>query len=100
MKLNDSQAVILGGYGGNSKKSLFVNLINFEMTPGPKMNSERYAFACTVFESQAHEGRPVIIVAGSETGTGKTTEILDYTVENAEWNEREYTDRNNFEDSY
>ena len=89
VKLNDSQAVILGGYGGNSKKSLFVNLINFEMTPGPKMNNEMYAFACTVFESQAHEGRPVIIVVGSETGTGKTTEILDYTVENAEWNKRE-----------
>ena len=89
MKLNDSQAVILGGYGGNSKKSLFVNLINFEMTPGPKMNNERYAFACTVFESQAHEGRFVIIVAGSQIGPGKTTEILDYTIENHVWEESE-----------
>ena len=60
------------------------------MTPGPKMKNERYAFACTVFESQAHEGRPVIIVVGETgTGTGITTEILDYTIENAEWNQGE-----------
>ena len=89
MKLNDNQAVILGGYGVNSKKTLFINLINFEMTPGPKMSNERYAFACTVFDSQAHEGRSVIIVTGSQTGTGKTTEILDYAVENAKWKESE-----------
>ena len=89
MKLNDSQAVILGGYGVNSKNTLFINLVNFEMTSGPKMNNEWYAFACTVFESQAHEGRPVIIVAGSQIGTGKTTEILDYTIENAVWEESE-----------
>ena len=54
MKLTDSQAVILGGYGLNSKKTLFINLVNFEMTSGPKMDTEKYAFACTVFESQAH----------------------------------------------
>ena len=59
------------------------------MTPGPKLGTEMYALACTVFESQAHERRPVIIVAGSGTGTGKTTEILDYTIENAVWEERE-----------
>ena len=87
MKLTDSQAVILGGYGVNSKKTLFINLVNFEMTPGPKMNTEKYAFACTVFESQAHQGRSVIIVAGSQIGTGKTTEILDYTIETAVWEE-------------
>ena len=87
MKLNDSQAIILGGYGVNSKKTLFINLVNFEMTPGPKMNTEKYAFACTVFESQAHEGRSVIIVTGSQIGTGKTTEILDYTIETAVWEE-------------
>ena len=87
MKLNDNQAVILGGYGVNSKKTLFINLVNFAMTPGPKMNTEKYAFACTVFESQAHEGRSVILVAGSQIGTGKTTEILDYTIENSVWEE-------------
>ena len=58
------------------------------MTPGPKMSDERYAFACTVFRSEAHEGRPVLVVAGSATGTGRTTEILDYTVDNAVWEER------------
>ena len=89
MKLNDSQAIILGGYGVNSKKTLFINLVNFEMTPGPKMNTEKYVFACTVFESQAHEGRSVIIVAGSQIGTWKTTEILDYTIESAVWEESE-----------
>ena len=89
MKLTDSQAVILGGYGVNSKKTLFINLVNYEMTPGPKMISEKYAFACTVFESQAYEGRLVIIVAGSQIGPGKTTEILDYTTENAVWEESE-----------
>ena len=89
MKLNDSQAVILGGYGVNSKNTLFINLVNFDMTPGPKMNNEWYAFACTVFDSQAHEGRSIIIVAGSQIGIGKTTEILDYTIENPVWEESE-----------
>ena len=89
MKLTDSQAVILGGYGLNSQKTLFINLVNFEMTSGPKMNTEKYAFACTVFESQAHYGRLVIIVAGSQIGIGKTTEILDYTIENPVWEESE-----------
>ena len=54
MKLTDSQAVILGGYGLNSQKTLFINLVNFEMTSSPKMNTEKYDFACTVFQSQAH----------------------------------------------
>ena len=88
MKLNDSQAVILGGYGGNSKKTLFINLVNFEMTPGPKINHEIYAFACTVFQSQAHEGRSVIIIAGSSVGFGNP-EILDFTIDNAVWIESE-----------
>ena len=61
MKLQNDLAVILGGYGGNSKITLFVNLTTFEMTPGPKMKHERYAFGCTTFKSRAHEGRPVII---------------------------------------
>ena len=88
MKLKNDLAVILGGYGGNSKSTLFVNLTTFEMSPGPKMKSERYAFACTTFNSQAHEKRPVIIVVGSETGTGDSAAILDYTKENSKWDER------------
>ena len=88
MKLKEDLAVILGGYGGMSKITLFVNLTTFEMTPGPKMKHERYSFACTTFKSRAHEERPVIVVAGSQTGTGRTVAILDYTLEDSEWEKR------------
>ena len=83
--MNDGRAVILGGYGGITKNTLMVNLTDFEMTSGAKMNYERYAFACVTFDSPSHEGRPVIVVAGSATGTGKTAEIWDYSVENSKW---------------
>ena len=85
MKLNDGQAVILGGYGGVSKSTLMVNLTDFVMTSGAKMNHERYAFACVTFHSPSHEGRPVIVVAGSNTGNGKTAEIWDYSIEDSRW---------------
>ena len=77
MKLKEDLAVILGGYGGM-----------YKITPGPKMKHERYAFACTTFKSRAHEGQPVIVVAGSQTGTGRTAAILDYTLEDSEWEKR------------
>ena len=46
----------------------------------------RYHSACTTFSSALHDGRQVIIVAGSWSGSGvKTAEILDFTKEGASW---------------
>merc|ERR1712062_508427 len=48
----------------------------------------RRAHACTIFNSPAHNGRPVAIVAGSYGGSGmKTAEILDFTQEGSSWQE-------------
>ena len=52
-----------------------------------KMLHKRRSHACTIFNSELHEGRPVVIVAGAWSGSGsKTAEILDYTNEGT-WQE-------------
>ena len=50
------------------------------------MVHSRIYHACTTFSSVLHDGRPIIIVAGSWYGSGsKTAEILDFTKEGASW---------------
>ena len=50
------------------------------------MVHSRHVHACTTFSSVLHDGRQVIIVAGSWYGSGsKTAEILDFTKEGASW---------------
>ena len=52
------------------------------------MQHERGDFGCTIFMSMLHDGRPVIIVAGSWSGSGSNTaEIFDFTKEGATWQE-------------
>ena len=44
--------------------------------------------ACTIFNSPAHNGRPVAIVAGSYAYSGlNTAEIWDFTQEGSSWQE-------------
>ena len=50
------------------------------------MVHSRIYHACTTFSSALHDGRPIIIVAGSWYGSGsKTAEILDFTKEGTSW---------------
>ena len=56
----------------------------------PSMVYKRSNAACTVFNSSLHGGRPVLIVVGSsDSYVSNTSEILDYTVANASWQEIE-----------
>ena len=44
--------------------------------------------ACTLFKSALHDERPIIIVAGSNDGSGeKTAEVWDFTQEGTSWQE-------------
>jgi len=49
---------------------------------------ERRNFACTIFKSSAHNGRPVAIAAGSISGQGADkAEIWDFSQEGTTWQE-------------
>ena len=50
---------------------------------GPTLKHKRYYHACSIFSSQLHNGRPVVLAAGGAYEA--TTELLDYTQENAKW---------------
>jgi hypothetical protein len=45
---------------------------------GPKLNKGRYGHACGVFNSSAHQGRTVAIVAGGYYTS--SVEILDFAM--------------------
>ena len=56
-----------------------------EMKP---MVHKRRSHACTIFNSALHGGRPIMIVAGSNSGSGeKTSEIWDFTKADTSWQE-------------
>ena len=60
--------------------------INNKPLEGEPMVHARNMHACSTFSSALHDGRPIIIVAGSWTGSGpKTAEILDFTKEGTSW---------------
>ena len=62
-------------------------------TDGPFMLFDRSYAACTLFYSQKHGNRPVILAAGgagdSIIGDSKTAEVFDYTVSNS-WEESKH----------
>ena len=50
------------------------------------MVHSRWNHACTTFSSALHDGRPIIIVAGSGSkSASKSAEILDFTKEGTSW---------------
>ena len=54
---------------------------------GPKMNFVRAYFSCGIFQSSAHNGHPILVVAGGsrlESGS-KTSEYWDFTVPGSQW---------------
>ena len=76
--VNSSTAMILGGYDGSSnvKSTYFLNLNNFKVTDGPKMQERRSYLGCAVFE---HNKRKFVIAAGG--WNLKSTEILNLDTE-------------------
>ena len=54
----------------------------------PSLKKDRSWASCTVFYSQFHNGRPVVLVAGGYEDHGRdgeTAELFDFTNPNAEW---------------
>lgn len=77
--LHDSKVIIIGAWASSS---LFKNVLVFDpaensYTTGPSMNSERRLSACTLFHSDLHNGRPVVLSAGGYKQA--TAELYDYT---------------------
>ena len=87
-----TNSLISGGYTNNGRtntvlkyKTSDINENPMEMEP---MVHARYHHACTIFNSPAHNGRPVAIVAGGQPSSAyKTAEILDFTQEGSSWQE-------------
>ena len=53
---------------------------------GPRMKKSRSFHACGIFNSEEHEGRPLIVVAGSFNGSAdRTSEYWDFTLSDSEW---------------
>ena len=82
--LHDGKVMLIGGYPlSNSKNVLVFDPDDNSFITGPSLLYERYHHACALFLSEKHGGRPVVLSAGGNEQT--TSEILDYTVSNAKW---------------
>ena len=79
--LHDSKVIIIGGYPSSLNQNVLVfNPADNSYTTGPSMSYERRHSACTLFHSDLHNGRPVVLAAG---GSGQATaEVYDYTNSN------------------
>ena len=79
--LHDSKVIIIGGYPSSLNQNVLVfNQADNSYTTGPSMSYERRHSACTLFHSDLHNGRPVVLAAG---GYGQATaEVYDYTNSN------------------
>jgi len=79
---------ILGSGRTNTVMRFDSNNLNNGPTYAKSMVYERSSFACTIFKSSAHNGRPVVIAAGSygESGADKA-EIWDFNQKGTTWQE-------------
>ena len=91
---NGTACLISGGYTNNGITNTVLKYKTSNINENPiqvaSMVHARYYHACTIFNSPAHNGRPVAIVAGgccTYTGAPKTDEILDFTQEGSSWQE-------------
>jgi len=80
---------IIGGYTNQKTNTVLqYKTGNINETPiqVASMVHARRDHACTIFNSPAHNGRPVAIVAGGGRSSN-TAEILDFTQEGSSWQE-------------
>ena len=86
--LNNGMVMILGGYQSSNRKSVIIfNPEDNTFTTGPTLLYGRYSHGCTLFTSPLHGNRNVVLVIG---GGQNTAEILDYTDDNAAWEESKH----------
>ena len=92
VRLDDGRVMIVGGSGATSDVKIYdANTKIF--TAGPRMIHNRISHMCAVFRSKLHGNREVVLVAGGKGSTSsglRASEILDYTMENAKWEESKY----------
>ncbi len=81
--INSTYVLMIGGeiYGQNT---YWYSIPNDLWTEGPKLTKSRSFHGCALFESQAHDGNPVIIVTGGSSAT-ILTEMLDLGAQPLEW---------------
>ena len=85
--------MIIGGYFDGSGSTATVlkfdsNDLNSNPIEVESMVRPRNSHACTIFKSLAHDGRHVVITAGSYSGSGmNTAEIWDFSQEGTSWQE-------------
>ena len=84
-RINATHGILIGVGGFNSKETLFVNFQTYpyQMETGPELSIRRYYSACSRFSHV--NGSEYIIVAGGNSASGKTTEILNVSDNSATW---------------
>ena len=85
--LHDSKVIIIGASSQSPsslrKSVLIFNPADKSYTTGPSVIYDRIYSACTLFHSDLHNGRPVVLTAG---GIGQATaEVYDYTTNSNQW---------------
>ena len=87
--LENNMVLFLGGYNGTFRSGTWWYDINTkQFSDGPQMKYKRAGLACTVFKSDRHAGRSVVLAAGGRgysSDSSKTYEVLDYTVKQKQW---------------
>ena len=86
----DDAFFITGGYKEFSQPTstvwYFEGKDNFSVKRMSTMKKTRVAHGCSIFSSDQHGGRPVLVAAGAETGQGQNNcEFLDFTQPSSEW---------------
>ena len=83
-KINDTMALIAGGFNGISLMSstYFLDLVTLSITEGPPLSEARRRHGCTVFK---HNGMWLVIVAGGSYPYLKTVELLNLDSDVLSW---------------
>ena len=82
---------ILGGKTGSSKLDSVLkyetsNIFNGSIEVESLVQKRRYIH-CTIFYSQVHNGRPVVIAVGKDLSSVNSAEIWDFTAKRSYWEE-------------
>jgi len=82
------QIISTGGVHGNDITSdvwSFNNHVEFTLTNKPSMKHKRQKHACGIVHSIQHQGRPLLVVAGSDGRDGDSSEYWDFTLPGSQW---------------
>ena len=86
VRLDTKRVMIIGGLLSkiHSASTLIYDEIEKSMRNGPEMINPGYNLGCTVFKSEAHGGRPVVLVVGGHERKNKA-EVWDFTSASGHW---------------